>query len=278
MNDFLKYNIIKYGDYSLPLANIIIILALFISIYIFLTRIKSKILNNKKIDELEQGRRLSIYLLVKYLIYIFGIISSIKIAGFDISILVTGSAALLVGIGFGLQGLFYDIISGIIILFERKIRVGDILELKDKVGKVKSISLRTSVLLTRDEEEIIVPNHFFIKDEIINTSYASFFRRFRIEIVVDHNADVQLIQEILINAALKQKDIIKAEEAFPKVRLSDIDTIGLHFELLYYTNEVFRIGFLKSDLRYEILKQFNANNIKFATANLEIFDNNKKTT
>ena len=148
-------------------------------------------------------------------------------------------------------------------LVERNIRVGDILELKDKVGKVKEISLRTSIILTRDEEEIIIPNHHFIAEDVINTSYDSFCRRFRINLSVNFNEDVEKVGKILIECALKFDLIIQDEERYPIVRLTDFGEQALQMELLYYSKEVFRIGSLKSQLRMAILKRFREEKIQF---------------
>jgi len=263
MKEIANYKLYEIGKFSLTSESLIgICFAIFFT-YIILFIIRRGFINNKNITEHDNGRRTSIYILLKYFLWTFSITTCIRILGFDIGILLAGSAALLVGLGFGLQGVFYDIISGIIMLAERKIRVGDILELKDKVGKVKEISLRTSILLTRDEEEIIVPNHKFIADDVINTSYNSFCRRFSIELSVGFNEDIEKVKIILIESALMFDLILRDEDKHPRVRLSKFGDQALHMELLYYTKEVFKIGFLKSDLRMEILKRFRAENINF---------------
>ena len=111
---------------------------------------------------------------MRYFVWVFVISVSIVILGFDITLLVAGSAALLVGIGFGLQNIFSDLISGLFMLFERKVKVGDVMEVDNIVGKVKAINLRTSELLTRDGYNIIVPNHKFITENVVNWSHNSY--------------------------------------------------------------------------------------------------------
>ncbi|MEO6691987.1 MAG: mechanosensitive ion channel domain-containing protein [Saprospiraceae bacterium] len=267
MKEIANYKLVEIGKFSLTGVSILSICIAIISTYFILFIIRRSLLNSKELAVHDKGRRTSIYILLKYFLWTFSFTFCFRLLGFDIGILLAGSAALLVGLGFGLQGVFYDLISGIIMLVERKIRVGDILELKDKVGKVKEISLRTTLLLTRDEEEIIVPNHKFIADDVINTSYNSFCRRFSIELSVGFNEDIEKIKTILIECALKFDLILRDDEKQPKVRLSKFGDQALHMELLYYTKEVFRIGFLKSDLRMEILERFREENIKFPSPN-----------
>ncbi|MDQ3142129.1 MAG: mechanosensitive ion channel [Bacteroidota bacterium] len=263
MEKYFGYKLFEVGGITITGFTILTLLAAILITYLLLFIFKRSLLNNPKLNVHDIGRRTSIYILIKYLTLIFLFTLCIRIVGFEIGILLAGSAALLVGLGFGLQGIFYDLISGIIMLVERKIRVGDILELKDTVGKVKEISLRTSTIITRDEVEIIVPNHKFISDDIINTSYNSFCRRFRIDLTVGFNEDIEKVKTILIESALKFDIIMHDDDKHPRVRLSEFGEHALHFQLLYYTKEVFRIGFLKSDLRMEILKRFREENIKF---------------
>ncbi len=263
MEKLFDYKLFEAGGISISGFTILALITTILLTYFFLFICKRSLLRNQKLIQQDKGRRNSIYILLKYLIWIISFTICIRIIGFEIGILLAGSAALLVGLGFGLQGIFYDLISGIIILVERKIRVGDIIELQDKVGKVKEISLRTSIIITRDEVEIIVPNHKFISDYIINTSYNSFCRRFRIDLTVGFNEDIGKVRKILIESALKFEIILRDDDKHPRVRLAEFGEHALHFQLLYYTKEVFRIGFLKSDLRLEILRRFREENINF---------------
>ncbi|MEO5572269.1 MAG: mechanosensitive ion channel domain-containing protein [Bacteroidia bacterium] len=270
MEKYFGYKLFEAGGITITGFTILALLATILITYLLLFIFKRSLLNNPKLIEHDKGRRTSIYILIKYLTLIFSFTLCIRMIGFEIGILLAGSAALLVGIGFGLKEIFYDFISGIIMLVERKIRVGDILEMKDKVGKVKEISLRTSIIITRDEVEIIVPNHKFISDEIINTSYNSLCRRFSIDLTVGFNEDIEKVKTILTESALKFDIIMRDDDKHPRVRLSKFGEQALHMELLYYTREVFRIGFLKSDLRMEILKRFREENIKFPLPNYNL--------
>ena len=209
----------------------------------------------------EKGRRISIYHLIKYFAWVCVISLIITIAGSDITILIAGSAALLVGIGFGLQNIFSDLISGLFMLFERKVKVGDVMEVDNIVGKVQEINLRTSVLLTRDGYDIIVPNHKFITENVINWSHHSFDRRFQIEVGVSYESDIDLVTKCLLDCCNEQKELITTEEHKPNVRFSDFGDSALIFYLMFWTKDIFHVEQIKSQLRYRIFKSFRENKI-----------------
>ncbi len=270
MKELLTKRLIEFGNYYITTMDIVLVLLVIGVTFLVLFFIKKSIPISSTLTPSEKGRRTSVFILIKYVIQIFSLLIILSILRIDIKLILAGSAALLVGIGFGLQGLFYDIIAGIIILFEQKIKVGDILELKDKVGKVTSISLRTSTLLTRDEIEIIIPNHILIKEEVINTSLNNPFRRMKVDICLDYNSDLKLVKEALIEAALLHPEVIKEEPYEPRVRLADFAQFGIKFELVYYTSEVYKLGYLMSNLRFSIFEELKTRGVKIATTDLHI--------
>lgn len=111
---------------------------------------------------------------------------SLQIVGIDITVLLVGSAALLVGVGFGLQNLFGDVTSGIILLFDSTIKVNDIIEVNGIVGRVEKINLRTTSIITREDNYIIMPNSVITNNNLINWTYSNISSRFRIDVGVDY--------------------------------------------------------------------------------------------
>jgi small-conductance mechanosensitive channel len=201
--------------------------------------------------------------LVKYFVWVIAVSLSVQMLGFDITLLVAGSAALLVGLGFGLQDIFSDIISGLFLLVERKVKTGDIMEVDGIVGKVQTIDLRTSVLLTREGYNIIVPNHKFITENVINWTHQAFDRRFHLEIGVSYNSDIDVVTTILLDCALLQKEVLRneVEHNKPFVRLQQFGDSSLIFHLIFWTQDIFRVEQVKSDLRYRIFKAFHEKGI-----------------
>ncbi len=261
MKNFWEQSIFKIGDFTLTPARVIIFAVICLVTWLLLL-ITRKILIKKDVSKPDElGRKSSLYQLLKYFIWIAAICITIQTMGFDITILVAGSAALLVGLGFGLQNIFSDLVSGIFLLFERKVKVGDIMEVDGMVGQVEGIDLRTSVLLTRDGYSIIVPNHKFITDNVINWSHQSLYRRFQVEIGVSYNSDIDLVTKLLLACAGEQDELINDEKHSSLVRFRSFGDSSLNFILLFWTNDVFKAEQVKSELRYRIFHSFLKNNI-----------------
>lgn len=259
--NFWDQPIFTIGHFTLTPGRILVLTAIFFGAWLLLFILKKIIIKKYTLKSDERGRKSSLYQLLKYFISIIAICLAINTLGFDITILVAGSAALLVGLGFGLQNIFSDLVSGIFLLFERKVKVGDIMEVDGIVGKVEGIDLRTSVLLTRDGYNIIVPNHKFITDNVINWSHQSLYRRFQVEVGVSYQSDIELVTKLLLDCAEEQEELIKDERHVSEVRFQSFGESSLIFSLLFWTNDVFKAEQVKSVLRYRIFHSFLKNNI-----------------
>ncbi len=274
MKEIWEYKLLELGGFVLTTAKVAgVLLATFLT-WLFLTLFKKYLTHKTYLTLGEKGRRLSLYQLVRYFVWVLVVSVCITILGFDVTLLVAGSAALLVGIGFGLQNIFSDLISGLFMLFERKVKVGDVMEVDNIVGRVVAINLRTSELLTRDGYNIIVPNHKFITENVINWSHNSFDRRFEIEVGVSYSSDVDLVTKILMECAMSQKELIKGSEHMPHVRFQNFGDSSLVFLLMFWTNDIFPVEQIKSEIRYKIFKAFRDNNvvIPFPQRDVHIFN------
>lgn len=261
MNEFWDKILFRIGDFVLTPAKLLgIVLAVAIT-WLLLTILHKILVNKKGLNAGEKGRRISLFQLIKYFSWVIVISLCIAIAGFDITILIAGSAALLVGLGFGLQNIFSDLVSGLFMLFERKVKVGDVMEVDNIVGRVQSINLRTSVLLTRDGYDIIVPNHKFITENVVNWSHHTFDRRFQVEVGVSYGSDIDLVTQTLLECGNEQDEIIKVDHHKPFVRFNDFGDSSLVFYLMFWTKDIFHVEQIKSELRYKIFKAFREHQI-----------------
>jgi len=262
MSDYLNYTLFEFDQFKLTTAkllSIVIILVCFRIFLFLLNRVLFAYFNRKGIDK---GRKEAIYLLIKYFVWVVAIVVCLETLGIHVTILIAGSAALLVGLGLGLQQIFQDLVSGIFILIEGTIKVNDVIELDGMVGKILSVNLRTSKVLTRDGIMIIVPNHKFIIEKITNWSHNSESTRFKVEVGVAYGSDVEKVKVILMNCAQSHALVIKdTEDHMPFVRFVDFGDSALKFELFFWTTNIFHVEFLKSDLRFAIDKQFRENKI-----------------
>ncbi|MBK8610487.1 MAG: mechanosensitive ion channel [Chitinophagaceae bacterium] len=277
MNEIWQQKIFQVGGFVLTVGKLAAVIFLIMITWIGLLLFKKYLIHRKEKVRGERSRRLSVLQLTRYFVWVLVISFCVNILELDVTLLVAGSAALLVGIGFGLQNIFSDLISGLFMLFERKVKVGDVMEVDSIVGKVKAINLRTSELLTRDGYNIIVPNHKFITDNVVNWSHNSYDRRFEIQVGVSYGSDVNLVTELLLQCALTQKELIKENEHKPHVRFLDFGDSSLVFLLMFWTSDIFPVEQIKSELRYKIFQAFTDNKvvIPFPQRDVHIFNTDK---
>ncbi len=210
---------------------------------------------------LNMGQSKTVFQLLKYALWVIAIIFLLDSVGLNITVLVASSAALLVGLGFGIQGLFNDYISGLVVLFEGLIKVGDVVEIESElIGRVMDIGLRTSKILTRDNIIMIVPNHNFVGDNVINWSYNEPRTRFHVDVGVAYGSDVRLVEKLLIESALEQHEVIP--KPVPYVFFRDFGNSSLDFRLFFWVEEVFYVERLKSKIRFSIDEKFRANHVQ----------------
>lgn len=256
MKEFLQTNIIELGDYTLKLQNVLSLIV-FIGFVIFIYFIIKRVIY--KSSTLDLAKKFSISKLLKYLSIVITFVISLHLLGFNVSVLLAGSAALLVGLGFGLQNLFNDFISGIILLLDRTLKVGDIIEVNSMIYKVMEINFRTTTVLGRDENYIILPNSELTGNSVINWTHSEISSRFKVTVGVDYSTDIQVLMPVLKEVAMAHKQVLNTPEPF--VRFEDYADSALIFSVYFYTNEVFRVENIKSELRVEIFKALKDNNI-----------------
>jgi small-conductance mechanosensitive channel len=171
------------------------------------------------------------------------------------------AGALGVGIGFGLQNITDNFISGLIILFEKPIKVGDRIEVGDVNGDVLTISVRATTVLTNDNISIIVPNSEFISQKVINWSHNDRNIRFRFAVGVSYKEDPRKVEQVLLKVADENPNVLKKPE--PSVFFDNFGDSSLDFTLAVWTDRyIDKPGQLKSQLYFEIFKQFTENGIE----------------
>lgn len=213
-------------------------------------------------SNVDRGSQYALNRLLTYLAYFIGILLVLQTAGFSLIGLWTGAAALLVGIGIGLQQTFNDLICGIIILFERSVKVGDVLDMggPEKIGTVKKIGTRTSQVETRDNIILYVPNSKLIGDSVVNWSQTKARARFHVVVGVAYGSDTSLVKKILLEVADKHGKVLKNPK--PIVRFLDFGSSSLDFDLLFYVSDFQRVEDIRSDLRFLIDSSFRSHGIE----------------
>lgn len=266
----LDYPLINSKQFNLTVFDAVKVIIIVLAAYILAVFIKKLLLARARREGSgAEGRYHSLAQLVRYFIYVIAAFVILAVLGINLTVLTAGSAALLVGIGFGLQHTFNDFVSGIIILFEGTLQVGNIVEIESVVGRVKHIGLRTSRIETRDGVTIIVPNSKLVSDNVVNWSHQTSDRtRFYIRFTVGAQTDILKVKEILLNIAKNHKDVL--EKPAPKVRFFDFNEAGFVFDLLFWTTNMFYVETVKSDLRFMLVEEFRKNNLSISFPHREI--------
>jgi small-conductance mechanosensitive channel len=256
MRKIIDYTLFQDGAFNIKVISILKLLVFLIAVILLLKIIRKAIY---RVDKIDVAKKYSIYSLIRYLIIVISIISGLQLFGFNLSVLVAGSAALLVGIGLGLQNLFSDFVSGIILLVDSSVKVNDVIELNGLVCTVQEINLRTTTVLTRDDKYIILPNSDLTRNQLINWTHSDLASRFEVTVGVDYSSDIHQVIRILKEAVDSQNNVLK--EPNPFIRFTDFADSSLNFSVIFWSEELFRIETTKSDLRIKIFELFKENNI-----------------
>jgi small-conductance mechanosensitive channel len=259
IQEFLEFELLHIGDYVISVFTIVRIVLIILISAVLLWIIKKALMRKNIVQKFDTGTAYAIYQIVKYFVWViaFGLI--LETIGIRVTVLIAGSAALLVGVGLGLQQTFNDVISGVILLSERSIKIDDILEIDGDIVKIQDIGLRTSKGLNRDQISIIIPNSLITTNKVINWSHQTKHNRFRINVGVSYGSDIDLVSEVLKQSALENRLVDKKDGV--EVQLLDFADSSLNFQLLFYSEEIFRIERIKSDIRKVIVRKFNENGI-----------------
>lgn len=256
MSDILEYQLLQFGKFSLKVHNLLGVCLIIILSYIGLRMLSRWIRNNKKNDE---GAKYSLNQLARYAIFIFTVILIILALGFNLSGFFVGSAALLVGIGFGLQHLFNDFISGIIILFDGTIKVQDVIEVDGIVSRVKEIKLRTTTVVTREDKYIILPNSVITQSNVVNWTYNPTISRFEVSVGIAYHEDIPEVMKLLKQVTLEHSAVGRHPE--PSIRLTEFADSGIIITVMFWCSEVFRVENIKSEIRVSIFRALREHNI-----------------
>ena len=255
----LSAPLFQLGNSHISLVSLFVVLLIlggFIIISKLIERGVQNLLKNKSIDS---GIKASIQRFSRYLTITLGVFIAVDTIGISLTSLAALGAVLMVGIGFGLQNIAQNFISGIIILLERPIKQGDIVYVGGVSGKVRDIRVRSTVIVTRDDVAIIVPNSQFIAEQVINDSFSGHKIRRTLKVGVAYGSDVEKVSEILRKVAGENEHILN--EPSSKIFFVDFGNSSLDFELRFWVSELWTTDEILSDLRYAIDREFNIENI-----------------
>ncbi len=267
LEGFLQYPLFSMGETDITLGLMLYLIISMILLFFLSGKFQSLMQNRILLRyKVELGLRQAISTIIRYVVIVVGIIVIIQSTGIDLSFLTVLAGALGVGIGFGLQNVTNNFVSGIVILLERPIKVGDRIEITNPAGEtingdVVNISGRATTVLTNDNIAIIVPNSDLITATVINWSYNDRRVRFNFKIGVHYKEDPAVIKKILKEVAAENDGVLNSPS--PDVLFDDFADSAMVFILRVWTTRyIQKPGVLKSQLFYAVHKKFKENNIE----------------
>ncbi len=246
-------------------GNKISLMSIFLAVGVFfltttLAKMTERFIDKLLIDKhIDSGVRGSIVRISRYIVLFIGIMITLDTVGISFSSLAALGAVLMVGIGFGLQNITQNFISGLIILLERPIKVGDFVSVKDTSGKVVEIGARSTLIHTRDDVAIIVPNSQFISEQVINQSFTGSNMRMTVNVGVAYGSDTEKVKDILLEIASNSTGVLA--DPPPKVFFENFGDSSLDFSLAVWINDIWDNRGTLSNVRLAIDKRFREENI-----------------
>ena len=257
----------SYSLFSIPHGNedpsqvtvgyVLLIIIVIIATTFVLRWIKKLV--TRKMPHDDKAKFNSVFSFARWIIYIIVFLVAISSLGINVTAVFAASTALLIGVGLALQTLFQDIISGVFILVDQSVHVGDIIEIEGKVGRVEEIKLRTTRAVTIDNKVLIIPNHLYLTNSLYNWTQNGSSTRESVDVGVAYGSDVQLVKSLLIQAAKSSKLVFTQPP--PSVVFTDFGESALSFKVTFTIEDSFNARIPKSEVRFAIYKLFKENNI-----------------
>ncbi|MDC3416959.1 mechanosensitive ion channel family protein [Aquibacillus salsiterrae] len=222
--------------------------------------------------QLDRGVQFTFNRIFHYTVMIVAFVVSLTTVGIDLSALTVFAGVIGVGIGFGMQNITSNFISGIILLFERPIKVGDRVIVNGIIGDIEKINMRATIIRTIDNEHIIVPNSYFLEEHVVNRSYSDPTLRLRIPIGVAYGSDVEKVRELLLQVArdeMKASDVVLADPE-PFVHFKAFGASSLDFELFIWISSPNHVIATKSSINFRINKILKEHNIEIPFPQLDL--------
>lgn len=265
MKEIIK-EVIDFLNYKIPIGgkgiDITIKTILFLLLGIILVNLVLKylkILAKRKLEQDDKNKFDTIFSFSSWLAYIIVFSIILSSAGVNLSAILVASSALLIGVGLALQTFFQDIISGVFIILDKSVHVGDIIEIDDKVGRVEEIKLRTTRAVTINNKVLVIPNHKYLTNSLYNWTQNGTTTRESVKVGVAYGSDVALVKKLLLQAA-KEHPKVYSHPA-PTVVFENFGDSALEFKLIFTLGDSFQALIPQSDIRFRINELFKEHNI-----------------
>ena len=267
----------KVGGINISLISIVTGLLVFLISLTLVKMMKNRLSNNllNRIN-MDEGIKHSLISGFSFTGFIISAILAIVAMGVDLSNLAVIAGALSVGIGFGLQDVIKNLVSGIILLFERPFKVGDWVLIGGEEGKIKQINIRSTEVETFNKASVIIPNATLISSSLTNLTHGNNWQRQTIAVGVSYDSDAEQVTKLLLECARSCKKVMKVPA--PYVLFKNFGESSLDFELRIYVSDIWSGWSAGSDVRYEILRRFREENINIAYPQIVVHQGSEDTS
>jgi len=260
------------GHHSISVLELLEVAAVILVARVLLALLRRGLRRAKRVSAMDEGKRFIIRRLVASAVWTVTALMVLSILGVDLTALWAGSAALLVGVGIGLQGFFNDVVSGFVLLFEGGVAVGNVLEVDGKLVRVERIDLRSTRVVTVAGELIVLPNAKVAGEAVTNLSQGDRAMRIRVNVGVAYGSDVALVSQILAEAMAEQPEVLSSPE--PAVFFQDFADSSLNFSVMGWLDDPWDRMAIQSRVRTSIDTKFREHGvtIPFPQRDLHIVD------
>ena len=271
LNQFLTTSF-ELGHHVFTVLDLVEVVGVLILARVVLGILRRALRRAERFSTLDEGKRFIVHRMVSSVVWTLATLFVLSVLGLNLTAIWAGSAALLVGVGIGLQGFFNDVISGFVLLFEGGVAVGNILEVDGQLVKVERIDLRSTRVVSVKGELLVLPNAKMAGDAVINLSQGGPSSRIDVAVGVAYGSDVQRVKDLLLEAISEQPEIRKSPE--PAVFFQDFGDSSLDFSVMGWLDHSWDRMAIKSRVREAIDAKFRAHGvaIPFPQRDLHLMD------
>ena len=259
MKEFLNTTI-ELGSFELSFRSILLFFSVIAAAQVVIWSVRYLLRKFLRNSNFEEGTRFMVMRLVRTVVYFLVIVVALDTAGIDLTVFWASSAALLVGVGIGLQNFFNDVVSGFVLLFEGGVRVGDELEVDGMMVRVERIDLRSTRVITRFGNLIVIPNGLISGQTVRNFTQGENATLIQLDVGVAYGSDVERVKAILLEAANAEEEVVKKPQT--AVMFNDFGESSLQFTVYFWIEKPFLRKLISSNIRFRIDEAFRANGIR----------------
>ncbi|MDA0302902.1 MAG: mechanosensitive ion channel [Bacteroidetes bacterium] len=259
MKNFIQSGI-QWGDFNVTIVDMLIIILVVVAAQSFIWFLRVVLGRVFRKTNIEEGKQFMILRLLRTLIYGISVAIALETIGADLTLLWASSAALLVGVGIGLQNFFNDVISGFVLLFEGGVRVGDELEVDGMLVRVERIDLRSTRVITRHGNLIVMPNGLISGQTVRNFSQGDTASMLELNVGVAYGSDVKSVERILVDCANAEALVIRKKET--AALFQDFGDSSLDFSVYFWVDQPWSRRIIASNIRFRVDEAFRQEGIR----------------